>query len=86
MCELDQGRTDLTAELAEQRRELEVSENDKAVLREALKLAEDERNGLALDLADTAKVGTGSVQGSRGAVGTALRWAAWKWIWIVDNL
>jgi hypothetical protein len=55
--ELQKAKTSLEAETAEQRRELEVSENDKTVLRDALKQVEEEKNGLALDLAETSKVG-----------------------------
>ncbi len=55
--ELQKAKTSLEAETAEQRRELEVSENDKSVLRDALRQAEEEKNGLALDLAETSKVG-----------------------------
>ena len=54
--ELEKSRADLAADLAEQRRELEVSDNDKTVLRDSLKQAEGEKNGLALDLAETSKV------------------------------
>ncbi len=57
MEELQKAKASLEAETAEQRRELEVSENDKTVLRDALKQAEEEKNGLALDLAETSKVG-----------------------------
>jgi hypothetical protein len=53
---LEKSRAELEAELAEQRREVEVSENDKTVLRDSLKQAEQEKNGLALDLAETVKV------------------------------
>ncbi len=56
MEELQKAKTSLEAETAEQRRELEVSENDKTVLRDALKQVEEEKNGLALDLAETSKV------------------------------
>jgi predicted nucleic acid-binding Zn-ribbon protein len=55
--ELQKAKASLEAETAEQRRELEVSENDKTVLRDALKQVEEEKNGLALDLAETSKVG-----------------------------
>jgi hypothetical protein len=54
--ELQKAKANLEAETAEQRRELEVSENDKTVLRDALKQVEEEKNGLALDLAETSKV------------------------------
>jgi hypothetical protein len=54
--ELEKAKADLEAELVEQRRELDVSENDKTVLRDSLKQAETEKNGLALDLAETSKV------------------------------
>lgn len=53
--EVRQAKADLESELAEQRRELEVSDNDKTVLRDSLRQAEVEKNGLALDLAETAK-------------------------------
>ncbi len=56
MEELQKAKASLEAETAEQRRELEVSENDKTVLRDALKQVEEEKNGLALDLAETSKV------------------------------
>jgi hypothetical protein len=55
--DLQKAKASLEAETAEQRRELEVSENDKTVLRDALKQVEEEKNGLALDLAETSKVG-----------------------------
>jgi hypothetical protein len=54
--ELEKAKADLEAELVEQRRELDVSENDKTVLGDSLKQAEAEKNGLALDLAETSKV------------------------------
>ncbi len=56
MEELQKAKASLVADTAEQRRELEVSENDKTVLRDALKQVEEEKNGLALDLAETSKV------------------------------
>jgi hypothetical protein len=54
--ELQKAKASLEAETGEQRRELDVSENDKTVLRDALKQVEEEKNGLALDLAETSKV------------------------------
>ncbi len=71
MEELQKAKTSLEAETAEQRRELEVSENDKTVLRDALRQAEEEKNGLALDLAETSKVqykGYGTGTGPSGSI------------------
>ncbi|XP_023336551.1 hyaluronan mediated motility receptor [Eurytemora carolleeae] len=45
----------LEGELAELNKELEVSDNDKTVLKDTLHVTEKEKNGLALDLAEISK-------------------------------
>ena len=46
----------LSEEVEEAARDLEVSENDKTVLKDSLASAEAEKNGLALDLGEVTKV------------------------------
>ena len=49
----------------EAQQELEVQENDKSVLKQAMKELETEKNGLAMDLGILVKVGTADkVKGS----------------------